>query len=212
MSLAGPSPSRRAIRRSRAWVKTLATVLVILCGFALSACSAGSGGSQSNARYVAGDGSTVIEPIDQRKLAPDINGETIDGKPFALSTYSGQVVPLNVWASWCAPCRAEAPALEQLAREFDGKGVQFVGLNTRDTKPAALAFERRFDISYPSVWDPDGKIQLEFRESLPPQAIPSTLLIDKQGMVAGRILGKVDRTQLRSIIEELLAEPSPGSS
>ena len=118
-------------------------------------------------------------------------------------------MPLNIWASWCAPCRAEAPALEQLSRELGPEGVQFVGINTRDTKTAAEAFVKRFDLTYPDVWDPDGKIQLQFRGTLPPQAIPSTLVIDRQGRVAARILGKVDRTQMRELLKDLLVEPGP---
>lgn len=186
-------------------------ILAAATMLALGGCGTSNGGTQSNSRYIAGDGSVVVIPQNEREAAPEITGETLAGEPFDLAAYRGKVVPLNVWASWCAPCRAEAPALEQLSRELAPQGVQFVGLNTRDTKTAAQAFVKRFEISYPNVWDPDGKIQLAFRETLPPQAIPSTLIIDRQGRVAARILGKVDRTQLRELLKELLAEPGTNS-
>ena len=179
---------------------------------ALSACSLQSTDPGQSQNYVAGDGSSVILPVDQRKPAPDITGTTLTGEPFALKDYRGKVVAANVWASWCAPCRAEAPALNQLSRELAPKGVQFIGLDTRDTKASAEAFIRRFEVPYPNVWDPDAQLQLAFRDSLPPQAIPSTVLIDKQGRVAGRVLGEVDRTKLREVLTELANEPAASAS
>lgn len=191
----------------------LKTVVVVAALTASTTLVAGCGTSQadqgSQSRFVAGDGSLVLLPPDQRVPAPDITGTTLTGEPFALKDYRGKVVALNVWASWCAPCRAEAPALNQLSRELAPKGVQFVGLDTRDSKASAEAFIRRFDVTYPNVWDPDAQLQLAFRDSLPPQAIPSTLLVDKQGRVAGRVLGEVDRTQLREVLTELANEPTP---
>lgn len=195
---------------SRGRFQAIAVALVALAtALVLTACSSSSSSEQSNSRYISGDGTVVVVPEADRLAAPEITGETLTGKPFNLADYKGKVVPLNVWASWCAPCRAEAPALEQLSRELSPQGVQFVGINTRDTKTAAQAFVKRFDLSYPDVWDPDGKIQLQFRGTLPPQAIPSTLVIDRQGRVAARILGKVDRTQMRDLLKDLLAESGP---
>ncbi len=113
---------------------------------------------------------------------------------------------LNVWASWCAPCRAEAGALEEVAIQFENQGVQFIGLNTRDSNAAARAFIRKFDVTYPSLVDTDGRIQLLFNDSLPPQAIPSTIVIDQKGRVAARALGVVTAATLRSMIEPLREE------
>ncbi len=212
-----PSPSRRAPSRSQLWRRRgrwVQLAVVALAGSlvmgALAGCSSsgGSANSGSQSRFVAGDGSVVLVPAADRVPAPDITGTALTGDEFALTDYRGKVVVLNVWASWCAPCRAEAPSLNQVSRELAPRGVQFIGLDTRDTTASAEAFVRRFDVPYPNVWDPDAQLQLAFRDSLPPQAIPSTLLIDRRGRVAGRILGEVDRTQLRDLLTELADEPA----
>lgn len=170
----------------------------------LSACSSAP---ETGAGFVSGDGSvTILDPV-QRQLAPEAVGIDLNGDPLKLSDFAGQVVVLNVWASWCAPCRAEAGALEEVALQFDGKGVQFIGLNTRDSQAAAQAFTRNFGVTYPSLVDTDGRIQLLFNDSLPPQAIPSTIVIDQQGRVAARALGTVTSATLRAMIEPLLEEP-----
>jgi len=125
------------------------------------------------------------------------------------------VVVLNVWASWCAPCRAEAPVLQSLWEEFGDAGVSFIGLNTRDSPATAVSFEKAYGITYPSVVDSDGRLQLRFSGIAPPQAIPTTLVIDREGKVAGRILGRASESTLRGLIEPLVAsssEPSPSTA
>ena len=163
-------------------------------------------GNVAEQGYVSGDGTTTIVAQSERKPAPDLTGTTLDGQPFALTDHLGEVVVLNVWASWCAPCRAEADDMQAVAAEFEGKGVQFVGLNTRDSQAAAEAFVDRFALTYPSVVDTDGTRQLLFHETLPPAAIPSTIVIDRAGRVAGRAIGEVDRSRLLGMIEPILAE------
>ncbi len=189
-------------RRIAAAAAVAATTMVLLTGCG-SASEASGGGTDSG--FVAGDGSLVVVPADQRIPAPDLVGETLDGSTFRLADHRGEVVVLNVWASWCAPCRAEAPGLAALATEYDGRGVQFAGLDTRDSDVSARAFVDRFGIPYPNVIDRDGQLQLLFGDSLPPQAIPSTLVIDSEGRVAARALGKVSESSLRAMVEPLLA-------
>jgi len=164
------------------------------------------GGDVAEQGYVSGDGTTTIVAESERVAAPDLTGTTLDGDQFALSDHLGEVVVLNVWASWCAPCRAEAEDLEQVWTDVQADGVQLVGLNTRDSQAAAAAFVDRFEVTYPSVVDTDGSRQLLFHETLPPAAIPSTIVIDRQGRVAGRAIGEVDRSRLLGIIEPILAE------
>jgi thiol-disulfide isomerase/thioredoxin len=185
-------------------------------------------GNVAEQGYVSGDGTTTIVAQSERQAAPNLTGTTLEGESFALADHLGQVVVLNVWASWCAPCRAEADDMQEVSSEFEARagqasagqdsgvqfsagqasGVQFVGLNTRDSQAAADAFVERFALTYPSVVDTDGALQLLFRETLPPAAIPSTIVIDRQGRVAGRAIGEVDRSRLLGMIEPILAEGS----
>lgn len=200
------------------WVMVAAVLVAALalagalagCGGAASATDTDGGSAQAN--FVSGDGTAVLVPASEREPAPAVSTTTFDDKPFALADYRGEVVAMNLWASWCAPCRAEAPALSQVSSELAGKGVQFIGLNTRDQRPAADAFIRRFQVGYPNIADNKGEIQLSFRGTLPPTATPSTILIDKQGRVAGRILGEVERGELREMLTQLAAEPGPAVS
>jgi thiol-disulfide isomerase/thioredoxin len=191
--------------RSRRVAVTAAAAAVVLL---LAGCSSSSqaSGSGSDRGFVAGDGSLVLVPADQRVPAPDLTGQTLDGQTFSLRDHIGDVVVMNVWASWCAPCRAEAPTLAALAADYAHDDVQFVGLDTRDSDVSARSFVARQGIGYPSVVDSDGRLQLLFGDSLPPQAIPSTLVIDRQGRVAARALGKVSDSTLRGFVEPLLAE------
>ncbi|MCB9411870.1 MAG: TlpA family protein disulfide reductase [Actinobacteria bacterium] len=187
--------------------KTFA-VVTAACAFALSGCGTdSSAATESGTGYVAGDGSTVVLDAAERSLAPEISGKTLDGGTWSSADALGDVTVLNVWASWCAPCRAEAPALQRSYESHLDQGVQFVGINTRDTDAAANAFVARYGITYPNLVDPDGQVQLQLRDSLPPQSIPSTLFLDKQGRVAARVLGEIDPTRLDGIIDTLVNEP-----
>jgi len=183
----------------------LAAGVAGVLALALAGCGASSA-DQSGTSFVAGDGSIVLLDPAERRPAPDISGATLEGGTWSLADARGEVVVLNVWASWCAPCRAEAPVLQSLWEEFQGQGVEFVGLDTRDAVAPATAFVERYGITYPNIIDTSGEIQLLFGDTLPPQAIPSTLLVDQQGRVAGRVLGKVSEAGLRALIDALLDE------
>ncbi|MFM9136199.1 MAG: TlpA family protein disulfide reductase [bacterium] len=180
-------------------------LLAAVVALALAACGASSAG-QSGTAFVAGDGSIVVLDPTQRQPAPALAGPTLEGGTWDLADHRGEVVVLNVWASWCAPCRAEAPVLQALWEEFEGQGVQFVGLDTRDAAAPATAFVERYGITYPNLVDTSGQLQLLFGDTLPPQAIPSTLLVDQEGRVAARVLGKVSEAGLRALIDSLLDE------
>lgn len=181
-------------------------VLALVIGaLLLSGCAGEPTGSapEDGSGFVGGDGSIVVIDAGDRTAAPDIRGSTVQGEPFDLADYRGDIVVLNVWASWCAPCRAEAPDLQEVWTEVEGDGVQFVGLNTRDSTVAAQGFIDTMGVTFPSVADSDGRLQLLFADSLPPQAIPSTLIIDRDGRVAARALGKVSASTLRGLIDEV---------
>ena len=181
--------------------------LVLLLCFAVTVSACGNAGGtssiESESGFVGGDGSIIVVEPAQRASAPDVRATTLDGDTFDLADHRGETVVMNVWASWCAPCRAEAPELQEVWEEEQGNGVQFVGLNTRDSTVAAQGFVESMGLTFSSIFDPYGQVQLQFSDSLPPQAIPSTLVIDGSGRVAARILGKVTAATLRGVIDEV---------
>jgi thiol-disulfide isomerase/thioredoxin len=180
-------------------VCALAAALLTGCA-GTQAAQDGTGDS----RYVAGDGaSQVIEAAD-RKPAPQVSGTTLDGEALALTELRGKVVVVNFWASWCAPCRGEAPALEQVYRESKAKGVEFVGIDIKDDPEPAKAFVRKFKVGYPSIVDQNGQVTLAFRD-VPPNAVPSTLILDKEGRIAARVIGATTYSKLSKLLERVTA-------
>ena len=165
----------------------------------LSSCG-GGGSSIAEESFVSGNGSvSYIKPSD-RIAAPALSGMTLSGKNYTYNV--GQVAVVNVWASWCAPCRAEAPTLAALTDKYTD--VAFIGILTRDNPVNAEAFARRFALPYPTLID--DSVLIGFRKSLPANAIPSTVLIDKRGNVAARISGEVTYSSLAELIERVSAE------
>ena len=163
--------------------------------------------SGDSKNYIAGDGTVTEFDSTQRPTFLPFTGETESGQMLDSKALEGQVVVMNWWYSACAPCRAEAPELQALYEEFQDQGVQFVGVNVRDTAETALAFDRKFDISFPSIIDAQsGAVSLAFQGVVSPQAVPTTLVIDKQGKVASRILGRIDSSILKTLIETVVAE------
>ena len=134
---------------------------------------------------------------------PKIEGRTIDRQRLSVVDLRGHVVVLNVWGSWCAPCRAEAPDLASISAETAPRGVRFVGIDVRDNLSAARAFVRRYQISYPSYDDQDGLVLGQFTGIIPVSAVPSTLVVDRAGVVRARVVGRVDATTLRGLIEDV---------
>ncbi|MET9604554.1 TlpA disulfide reductase family protein [Streptomyces sp. NPDC006512] len=205
---------RRSSRRSTSGRAVLLTAVTLASALTLSACGDGNGGGKSagsaGGNYVTGpSGISTVAKAD-RTEAPKLDGETVAGQTLDTTTLKGKVVVLNVWGSWCPPCRAEAPYFAKVSKEMadGGKDVAFVGLNTRDnSKQNAASFEETYGITYPSLYDPDGKLMLRFpKGTLNPQAIPSTIVLDKEGRIASRALVALNEEQLRSMIDPLLAE------
>lgn len=175
----------------------------------LTGCAGGqsvrSGPGGGDSRYVAGSGNAeVIKPTD-RRAGPRVAGTTLDGERIAFDDLRGKVIVVNFWASWCAPCRAEAPALEKIHDDTANKGVEFVGVDIRDGREPAKAFVRGFKVGYPSIFDPDGQVTLAFRD-VPPNAVPSTLVLDRQGRVAVRIIGATTFSKLNPLVTQVVAE------
>ena len=170
----------------------------------LTGCSTGGLSTANQNAFVSGDGVAVYVKSQDRKLAPTISGATLENGNLTLPT--GKVTVLNVWASWCAPCRAEAPLLSDFALKYKSQGVQFAGILTRDTISAARAFVKRFKLDYPTFID--DSVLASFRNSLVPNAIPTTLIIDSHGYVAARISGEVTVALLSELINKVLTDPA----
>lgn len=159
-----------------------------------------------NKNYIAGDGSVSEYGPALRGEPVSLEAPLFDGGTLRSTEFAGQVTVLNFWYAACSPCRIEAPDLEALHREFKPKGARFYGVNVRDEKPTAEAFERNFGITYPSVDDKDGAVLLALTRFVPPQAVPTTLVLDRKGRVAARILGVAEKSTLRALISDTLAE------
>lgn len=183
--------------------RTLLGLTTGLAASGLVGCSKNPSASE-DVGYAEGDGSyTVIAP-DKRKQAPTLTGKDLAGKPLTTDGRAGRILVLNVWGSWCPPCRKEAPDLVKAASRLKGK-ADFIGISTRDqSAEAADAFCREFGITWPNFFDPDGELLLALRD-LPPKAIPSTLVIDGQGRIAARVLGATTAATLAGIVDDVAA-------
>jgi hypothetical protein len=165
----------------------------------LTGCGNG-GASQAQESYIAGSGAVTKIKAGNRVAAPEISGMSLSGKNFSFTP--GKVAVVNVWASWCSPCRAEEPILASLSKKFSD--VQFIGILTRDNPVNAEAFTRKRGTPYPTLID--DSILVGFSKSLPANAIPTTVIIDREGKVAARISGLVTVASLSGLIEEVSAE------
>jgi thiol-disulfide isomerase/thioredoxin len=157
-----------------------------------------------NKNYIAGDGTVTEFALGSRPGFEAFAGTTESGQVLDSSAFEGNVIVMNWWYSACAPCRAEAGDLAMLSVEFEDS-VQFVGVNVRDTAETALAFDRNFGIEYPSLIDAQsGQVSLAFTGVVSPQAVPTTIVIDRDGKVASRILGRIEASILRTLIQTVV--------
>lgn len=197
----------------RAWVRPLAALLFTTTALAgLAGCSqpTPTTGPTSGAGYQAGDGSFTLWKPDERGAAVTVAGQDLAGQGVDSSQWSGEVTVVNFWYASCPPCRAEAPDLVDLAAKYPQ--VHFVGVNPRDDKAAAAAFEESFAVTYPTILDPDARIVGSFQGVVPLQAMPTTVVLDGQGRPAARILGRIDPSILAGLIDDALAEVGGSAS
>ena len=136
-----------------------------------------------------------------------LDGRDLEGGVVSTGALRGDPLVLNVWGSWCAPCRTEAPVLKAVSAEYTSRGVQFLGISVKDNPAAAIAFERRFGITYPSLDDQSGQATLALSSYLPASVVPATLVLDRQGRVSARVLGAVEASTLRSLLDVVTTEP-----
>ncbi len=149
-------------------------------------------------------GAQAVEPAE-RSAPLELAGTTLDGAPLDVATLRGRVVVVNSWASWCAPCREEMPALVELSRGADPDQVVVLGLNVTDDPEAAKDFVAEFAMPFPSIEDADGAL-LATIPGVPPASLPSTVILDPDGRVAARIIGAADGVQLVSMVAQVLDE------
>lgn len=159
----------------------------------------------NNGGFQNGNGSIVRFAVGHRQPAGEVSGTTLQGRPLDLASYRGKVVVVNFWSADCAPCHGEARAFKAVANEDASKGVAFVGIDERDNKAAALAFEAQYNVTYPSLFDPTDAYLLDFPGAVP-AATPFTIILDRNGGIAVKVNGALDYTTLRNKVNGVLAE------
>lgn len=182
----------------------------------LTACSAGKDAVARGGtfEFVSPGGRTSIfyDPPQTRGTSPELAGDDLadPGKQLRVSGYPGKVVVLNIWGSWCGPCRAEMPQLQQVYDETEASGVQFLGIDVRDEpRTAPQDFVRDRHVTYPSIYDPPGRSLLAMK-GYPRNVVPSTIVLDRRHRVAAVFLTSLLDTDLRPVVQRLAAEPASG--
>lgn len=201
-------------RRSR-----YAAVLAMFAVFASLALLAGVSGCSSDPNsvaaqakqgdqkgYVSGNGAVEQIPAADRGEPVELEGRTLDGDPWTIDPTRGSVVVVNVWGSWCAPCVAEAPTLQQIWEQSqeDGKDVEFIGIDIREGPASGAAFASKVGMTYPSLTDKSGVLILNLQGKAP--TVPTTLVLDREGRIAARVNGSVSAGVLTGLVDDALAE------
>jgi thiol-disulfide isomerase/thioredoxin len=183
-------------------------LVALLLGATLAGC--GSSQATGDKGYVGGDGSVALVPVAKRSAPDPVTGTTLQGRRVSLADFAGKPVVVNVWGSWCGPCRAESGKLTAAAAKL-GSAVHFLGINVRDpgSRDKSLAFERHFKITYPSLYDPSGRTLLAFNGKVTLSSIPSTVVLDSKGRIAASIVGPVPTAQT---LEDLVADVEKGTA
>ena len=178
-------------------------VLAVGCSAESDALAEQAGSDQG---YVSGTGVITQVPAEERGEPLELEFELLDGTTASLAEWRPKAVVINLWYAACPPCRKEAPDLQAVSEEYAPEGVSFVGVNVRDAAGPAQAFEQTYGITYPSLPDTDAQIMYALRGQVAPNAVPSTLVLDREGRVAARISGAADPSVLRAMLDRVLAE------
>ncbi|ANG86384.1 MULTISPECIES: TlpA family protein disulfide reductase [Microbacterium] len=196
--------------------RTRTAVALLLAATLLTGCAADDSLAQqyrdgNEKGYISGDFQVVEIPEPERGDPVVFEGVTETGDPVTSDDYRGEVLVVNFWYAACGPCIVEAPLLEEVWQEYQDQGVAFLGVNTYDQPATALSFARDNNITYPSVIDVnDGQVKLAFAQLTPIQATPTTLVIDRDGRVAARIIGQLASASILStLVADALAEDAP---
>jgi peroxiredoxin len=181
--------------KRRTVVTTAASVFVLLV--AALVVTVFTHGNSSNA-----DDNMVAYPVGQRPAAPDFTATSLTGTPINFASYRGKIVVLNVWGSWCPPCRGEAGTLKYLDQQYGPQGVVFLGDDIQDTPANALYFLRSVGVTYPSVNDASGAVEERLSIVAPISGTPTTLVIDKTGHIAGMVDGPVTYSDITTLLRD----------
>lgn len=181
----------------------LAGALVLSgCATGHSAVDVNNGGEF---RFVAGTPAGSVIPVPKRATAPTFSGTLLDGSRFSSTSLHGTVAVVNFWGSWCPPCRVETPEFQQVYSEDSARGVTFLGVDVKDDQQLAKAYLTSHGITYPSLYDPRGEVALAFRD-YPANAIPSTIVLDREGRVAAVYTAQVDKADLTKVVDAVAKE------
>jgi thiol-disulfide isomerase/thioredoxin len=174
-------------------------VIVVAAGIRAVAVRVGTDSGASGGLAVA-DQQAIDRGVPHRQIS--FQGRLLaDDRPWSSASMRGRVLVVNFWASWCGPCRAEQPALSAVARAWRDRGVVFIGVNVQDTRAAALAYVREFQMRYQSLFDRSAEIAAK----LPAVALPTTFILDRDGVIAYQLTGKTTVPILRARLDGLLA-------
>jgi thiol-disulfide isomerase/thioredoxin len=201
-----------ARRLLRAAAPVLVAVLALAGCATTTAHKAGTPADVDKQGFVSGDGSTKTWPVGDRKGPVALSGTDFEGTAVDVADWRGKVVVVNTWYANCPPCRSEAPDLAKVANEYKSQGVEFVGVNGTDDKGAAEAFQSRFAIPYPSIADTKGTAVAALQGTVPVNAVPTTVFLDKAGHGAARVGGSVEASTVAAIVDGLVAEGADGSA
>ena len=197
-------PGVRATR-----MRTGLSVLAVAALLVLGGCAQDSGNGPVQVvdqGYQSGDGSITTFALGDRTEPVALDGVDYEDNPVDTTQFYGDVVVLNTWYAACPPCRAEAPDLVALEELFTPEGVHFLGINRTDAPGAAQAFEREYGVTWASINDSSGSAVASLAGVVPIKAVPTTVVLDRSGRVAARVLGQIDKSTLKALIGDVLAE------
>lgn len=181
----------------------MAVLLAVVIAVVLWLAACAPPDANTSPGYVSGDGAVTEWTVGERPGPLELSGTTLDGSTLDVADYRGEVVVVTTWYASCPPCRAEAPDLVELDAL---EGVSLVGVNVRDDADTAKAFERTFDVTYPSLDGRDGTAIAQLQGLVAVRAVPTTLILDPEGYVAARAVGRIEPSTLRALVTAAAGE------
>jgi thiol-disulfide isomerase/thioredoxin len=174
---------------------------------AVAGCSSGNSVSQGDVEgslgLQGGSGNVIVLGSHHYQVG-DVSGTTLSGGHVDIKSYRGKVVVVNFWGSWCVPCHEEEQGFAQVAKDDAKKGVAFLGIDERENSPAnGQAFERQFHVTYPSIYDKNETLALQFPHAIP-ASTPTTIVVGPKGDILAKVTGGIEYTDLRTLVQDAL--------